>query len=144
MGWKIWCQHGFAWVFSPSQNHPACIAMHIVEERGCHQIYDCLMGKQLWHLLTLARSEHQTVFPTLFLTPSPCSVLILTKYFISSLERSAADFIRGSHRRGSYQNPVLSLRGAGRTSSGPTVSHFSGIQCQWDYVTLMLPGHQGQ
>ena len=102
------------------------------------------MGKQLRHLLPLAKSECQTVFPTLFLTPFPRSVLMLTKCFISSLERSAADFIPGSHRRGSHQNPVLSLQGAGRTSSGPTVSHFSGIQCQWDYATLMLPGHRGQ
>jgi len=28
MGWKIWCQHGFTWVFFPSQNYPACISAH--------------------------------------------------------------------------------------------------------------------
>lgn len=43
----------------PSQNHPACITVHIVEERGHHPIYNCLMGKQLWHLLPLVRSEHR-------------------------------------------------------------------------------------
>lgn len=142
MGWKIWCHHGFAWVFFPSQNHPACMTMHIVKESDCHPIYDCLMGKQLWHLLPLARSVRQC-FPHSSSLHPPGSILIF-KCFIFSLERSAADFIPGSHRRGSHQNPVLSLQRAGRTSSGPTVSHFNGIQCQWDHATLMLPGHQGQ
>lgn len=49
-------------------------------------------------------------------------------------EEAAVDFIPGSHRRGSHQNPILSFQGAGRTSSGPTVSHFSGIQVQWDCI----------
>lgn len=91
VGRKNRYEDGFTWVFFHSQNHPACIALCLLEERSCHSVCNCLIGQQLWHLLPLARGEHQVVCSTLFLTPSPCSIFILIGHFILSLERSAVD-----------------------------------------------------
>lgn len=143
VGRKNWYEDGFTWVFFHSQNHPACIALCLVEEESCHSVRDCLIGQQLWHLLPLARGDHQVVCSTLFLTPSPCPMFILIGHFILSLERSAVDH-SWIPWKGTTQNPSLSLQGAGRISSGAMVSHFSGIQHQWDVASLMLPGCQGQ
>lgn len=122
----------------PNQNHPACVTTHTEEERGCHPVCDCLTGQQLWPEVSIRQCfpHSSSLHPPTPNSPSPGISF--------PAWRDQQQIIPGSHRWGSHQNPVLSLQGTGRTSSGPTVSHFSGIQSQQDATPLMLPGCQGQ